>query len=139
VRGAVVAAVTQARPMLGGFLEKAATIVVDGGALSVTFGPSDAGIQRLVMTEDNVRSVEAIAATTLGRPLKLRVSGSSETSAPSARSDGEESRQELTDRAKKDPTVARLLTNFGAQIVDVRPLRTSKDEGDALGQNEEGA
>jgi hypothetical protein len=45
----------------------------------------------------------------------------------------------LTDRAKKDPTVARLLTNFGAQIVDVRPLRTSKDEGDALGQNEEGA
>ena len=139
VRGALVAAVTEVRPMLGGFLEKAATIVVDGGVLSVAFGPSDSGLQRLLMTDDNVRSVEAIAVKTFGRPLSLRVTVSSETSLPSARSDGEESRQELTDRAKKDPTVARLLTNFGAQIVDVRPLRASKDEGDAPGPSEEGA
>ena len=139
VRGALVAAVTEVRPMLGGFLEKAATIVVDGGVLSVAFGPSDSGLQRLLMTDDNVRSVEAIAVKTFGRPLSLRVTASSETSLPSARSDGEESRQELTDRAKKDPTVARLLTNFGAQIVDVRPLRASKDEGDAPGPSEEGA
>ena len=139
VRGALVAAVTEVRPMLGGFLEKAATIVVDGGVLSVAFGPSDTGLQRMLMTDDNVRSVEAIAVKTFGRPLSLRVTASSGTSLPPARSDGEESRQELTDRAKKDPTVARLLTNFGAQIVDVRPLRTSKDEGDAPGPSEEGA
>jgi DNA polymerase III subunit gamma/tau len=154
VRAAVVSAVTQARPMLGAILERAASVVVDGGKLLVTFGPSDAGMQRMLLGDENVRSIEAIAAQTLGRPLALRVAGSSEAAspAPGARNPArepagppaegrvageDESRQELTSRAKKDPAVSRLLTEFGAQVVDVRSLRDAVPDAGAPPSAEE--
>jgi DNA polymerase-3 subunit gamma/tau len=146
VREAIVSAVAQARPMLGAILERAAAIVVDGGTLAVTFGPSDAGMRRLLLGDDNVRSIEEIAAQALGRPLALRVAGSSErvaaepaapgpavpapslTAAQPPQDGAEESRRELTERALKDPVVSRLLTEFGAQVVDVRPLRPAVED-----------
>ena len=150
VREALSSAVLQARPMLGGFLQRAATIVIDGGTLIVTFGPSDAGMQRLLSGDDNVRSIEAIAAQTFGRPLTLRVGLASEPvgaqsgTAALPRSDSrssegmaEESRHALGERARKDPVVNRLLTEFGAQVVDVRPLRSPAGETGAPGPVEE--
>jgi len=157
VRAAITTAVTQARPMLGAMLERAAAIVVDGGTLIATFAASDAGVRRVLVTDDNVRSIEAIATQTLGRPLALRVEVSSGTvtarpappgpataatgpaAARPSTEGGEESRQALTERARKDPGVSRLLTEFGAQVVDVRPLRPGGDDaGSSLGVEENG-
>jgi hypothetical protein len=146
VRAAISAAVTQARPMLGAMLERAAAITVDGGTLVVTFGAPEAGVRRVFVTDDNVRSVEAIAGQTLGRPVALRVEVSSPTDATGSAVSGpagtvaeavasppfaggaDESRQALTERARKDPGVNRLLKEFGAQVVDVRPLRSGHDD-----------
>ena len=151
VREAVVSAVTQARPMLGAVLERAAALVVDGGTLVVTFGPSDASMRRMLMGDDSVRSIETIAAQTLGRPLTLRVLGSSEgagaglpepiptPSGPPQAQDGiVESLHDLTQRARKDPAVSRLLTEFGAQVVDVRPLSPGVDDAGQSPAVEEG-
>jgi len=157
VREAIAAAVTQARPMLGAILERAVALVVDGGTLVVTFRASDAGVRRVLVTDENVRSIEAIAAQTLGRPLALRVEVSSErvetrpaapgsamaVTGPNAAwpslESTEESRQALTARALKDPAVSRLLTEFGAQVLDVRPLRPGVDgAGSSLGVEENG-
>ncbi len=145
VREAIVTAVTQARPMLGAILGRAVTVMVDGGKLVVTFGPSDAGMLKMLHGDDNVRAIEGIAAETLGRPLALRVAGSGEGAAtdrpaplqksPStqraSQDDAGESHHDLTERARKDPAVSRLLTEFGAQVVDVRPLRPGVDAGGA--------
>jgi DNA polymerase-3 subunit gamma/tau len=144
VREAILSAVSQARPMLGAILQRASAVVVDGGTLVVTFGPADSGMVRMLAGDDNARSIEAIAGEALGRPLGLRVRGSDETaSAPAGtaapdsgvprppRDDGAESRLELTDRAKKDPVVSRVLSEFGAQVVDVRPLRPAADDAPA--------
>jgi DNA polymerase-3 subunit gamma/tau len=142
VREAIVSAVTQSRPMLGAILERAVAVIVDGGTLVVTFGTSDTGVRRMLMTDDNVRSIEAIAAAALGRPLALRVAGSSEgvaTGVGPSLSGTDESRQALTERALKDPAVSRLLKEFGAQVVDVRPLRPGVDEaGSSLAVEENG-
>jgi hypothetical protein len=91
-----------------------------------------------------VRSIAEIAAQTLGRPLMLRVAASTERGAEGAAApapipnaarpsqDGaEESRHELTERARKDPAVSRLLTEFGARVVDVRPLRPAAEDAGA--------
>ena len=146
VRGALVSAVTQARPMLGALLERAVAVVVDGGGLIVTFGASDSGMRRMLTTDDNVRSIEAIAAQTLGRPLVLRVAATDEgvalepaakspttaatgtTARPLPPAGAGESRQALTERALNDPAVSRVLKEFGAQVVDVRPLRPGVDD-----------
>ena len=142
VRAAIVSAVTHARPMLGAILERAATIVVDGGTLVVSFGPADAGMRRMLSGDENVRSIVEIAGQALGRPLSLRVASGTEggpaapappapVSAPSRPTpeSADESRHALTERARKDPVVSRLLTEFGAQVVDVRPLRPDAVDG----------
>jgi DNA polymerase-3 subunit gamma/tau len=147
-RAAIVAAITEARPMLGAILERAASIVVDGGVLVVTFDPGDAGMRRMLLGDENARSIETIAAKSLGRPLTLRVAGSGEggaAAAPSALDPGrpaeraEESRQALSERARKDPAVSRLLTEFGAQVVDIRALRPAdEDDGPPQAVEENG-
>jgi hypothetical protein len=130
VREALVSAVTQARPMLGAVLARAVTLMVDGGTLVATFGPSDSGMRRMLIGDENVRSIESIAAQALGRPLTLRVLESGESAGDQAPSQEvvAETLQELTQRARKDPAVSRLLTEFGAQVVDVRPLRPGVDD-----------
>jgi hypothetical protein len=99
--------------------------------------------------DDHTRALEALAAKTLGRPLSLRIAGAPDKPPPeSARSsnpladepaarptpstpgpeaDGA-SRLQLMERARQDPGVQRVLREFGAQIIDVRPLRVSSDE-----------
>jgi DNA polymerase-3 subunit gamma/tau len=141
VREALVSAVTRARPMLGAMLQRAAAVIVDGGTLVVTYGPSDSGVRRMLTGDENVRSIEQLAAQTLGRPLALRVSESTGGAAPAALSQtgADESKQNLTERARKDPAVNRVLTEFGAQIVDVRPLRPgSADAEPTLSVEENG-
>jgi DNA polymerase-3 subunit gamma/tau len=156
VRQALVAAVAHARPMLGAILERSSGLIVDGGTLIVTFHASDAGMCRMLTADDNVRSIEAIARETLGRPLTLRVEAPSEGggAAPAAPSSeppshggpavgrppveaAGESKQALTERALKDPAVSRLLKEFGAQVVDVRPLRGDTEDGAAPASVEE--
>ncbi len=136
VRASLVSAVTLARPMLGALLERAVSVIVDGGTLVVTFAPSDDGMRRMLAGVDNLRATEAIAAETLGRPLTIRVAESSEGASAGpleARPQPEvasESRQELMERARTDPAVARVLTGFGAQVVDVRPLRPADEDAE---------
>ncbi len=141
VREALVSAVTRARPMLGAMLQRAAAVFVDGGTLVVTYGSSDSGVRRMLTGDENVRSIEQLAAKTLGRPLVLRVAESTDGAAPAALSQtgADESMQNLTERARKDPAVNRVLTEFGAQIVDVRPLRPgSADAEPTLSVEENG-
>jgi DNA polymerase-3 subunit gamma/tau len=136
-REAVVSAVTRARPMLGAMLQRAAAVIVDGGSLVVTFGPADSGVRRTLLGEDNVRSVEQIVTQTLGRPVVLRVSETSEGAADvtGARAGSEESKEHLAERARKDPAVSRVLTQFGAQIVDVRPHRNEAEPPPSAEEN----
>ena len=145
VREALVAAVSQARPMLGAMLEQATTIIVDGPSLSIAFGPGDDGLRRMLASDDNKHAIESLAATALGRPLSLRLAGpADERPSPTATGfagaqeepsgstpstirsffvDEGASKVALMERARKDPAVQCLLREFGAQIIDIRPLR----------------
>ena len=131
VREIVTSSVSAARPMLGAILEQAGSIVVEGGSLLVTFGESGAGVARMLAQAENVRAIEAIAAEALGRPLTLRVAGGAppEAAAAPAGPRRDESPLDLNERARKDPGVARLLREFGAQVVDVRPESAIEENG----------
>jgi hypothetical protein len=112
-------------------------------------------MQRVLTTDENVRSIETIAGSALARPLTLRVEESVErvpsgpkaslaadatpgpTTARSSTSGVDESKRALTERALKDPAVNRLIKGFGAQIVDVRPLRPGGDDSSASPSEEE--
>ena len=99
--------------MIGAMVAQAARIVLDGGNLSITFGSDDDHVRKMLTGDENVRTVEAIAAKTLGRPVTVRIEGGPPVAkAPS-----------LSDRASDDPAVRRLVGEFGAHLVDVRPPR----------------
>jgi len=99
------------RPMIAAMVAQAARIVLAGGDLSIGFGPQDDGVRKVLAGDDNQRALEAIATQTLGRPIRLHIEGG--PPAPKAPS--------LTERAQDDPAVRRLVGEFGAHVVDVRP------------------
>jgi hypothetical protein len=99
--------------MIAAMVGQASRIVLDGGQLSIAFGSQDDGVRKVLAGDENVRAVEAIAAKTLGRPISVRIEGGPPVAkAPS-----------LTERASDDPAVRRLVGEFGAHLVDVRPAR----------------
>lgn len=151
IRGALIAAVAGPRPMLAALLEQAESIAIDGGSLAVTFGPGGEGLRRMLAGDGNAKAIEEIAAATFGRPLALAVAGPADGAAPPRRdlkpaagasiekpaapaapvslpADDGDSRGALNERARRDPAVSRVLREFGAQIIDVRELRTADEE-----------
>jgi DNA polymerase-3 subunit gamma/tau len=99
------------RPMIAAMVGQAARIVLDGGALSIGFGHQDDGVRKVLAGEDNVRALEALAAKALGRPINVRIEGGPPV--PKAPT--------LAERAQGDPAVQRLVGEFGAHVVDVKP------------------
>jgi DNA polymerase-3 subunit gamma/tau len=147
VRTALIGAVTAARPMLGALLERTSTVAIDGGALVIGFGVSDTGMRRMLVSGDNLRSIEQVAAKTFGRSLTVKVLEQDERDAAPSRSPAPaeaasaakgESPQELNERARKDPVVRRLISEFGASVVDVRPVGPGGGEASDATQEENG-
>ncbi|HEX4824854.1 MAG TPA: DNA polymerase III subunit gamma/tau [Candidatus Polarisedimenticolaceae bacterium] len=141
LRGALLTAVTAARPMLGAMLDQASSVVVDGGSLRIAFGAGDDGLRRMLANDENTRAIERIATETLGRNLTLRISGAADGAAPpepstAAPSVPSESRQQLIERAGRDPEVRRLLRDFGAQIVDARSVGPAEEDGPTIATEE---
>jgi|SRR6516164_1537446 DNA polymerase-3 subunit gamma/tau len=142
LRATIVGAVTAARPMLGVALEGADSIRVDGASLVVAFGVGGAEMRRLLVAPDNAKTIESLVSSALGRPVALKVLGDAarEGSAAAAADTGpphhppalgaggeisgsaDRTPPDLADRARKDPAIRKLLDEFGAQLVDVRPV-----------------
>jgi DNA polymerase-3 subunit gamma/tau len=104
-------ALQKERPMIAAMVRQAARIVLDGGELSVGFGPQDDGVRKVLAGEESHKALEAIATKSFGRPVRVRIEGGPPP--PKAPS--------LTERAQDDPAVKKLVGEFGAHIVDVRP------------------
>jgi DNA polymerase III subunit gamma/tau len=112
-RELIVAALQKERPMIAAMVGQASRIVLDGGQLSISFGSQDDGVRKMLAGEENVRWVEGVAAKTVGRPITVRIEGGPPVAkAPT-----------LVERASGDPAIQRVVGEFGAHLVDVRPAR----------------
>jgi len=110
-RDLLVEAIQRERPMIAAMVGQAVRIVLDGGDLSIGFGPQDDGVRKILAGDENHKTLEAIATKTLGRPVRVRIEGG--PPAPKAPT--------LTERAQDDPAVRKVVGEFGAHLVDVRP------------------
>jgi DNA polymerase-3 subunit gamma/tau len=153
----LVRAVSAEKPMLGVVLEDAARVSLANGTLAVEFGSGSDAMSRQLRRKENLALLERHASRLAGGVVKVRVSaepgestgvevvstgGETPLSAAPARSpvSRRERRSEpgprakLLRRAKQDPGVDLLIKEFGAQIVDVRPLAATNDP--ALEEND---
>lgn len=139
-------AVRRDRPMLGAALDQAAAVEVASGSIRISFPAAREVMRRVTEREENLSFLRSCAEAVLGAGFDVRV-GSSDAvgaesrgapapprpSSPSTPS-GDESppspsrppagadRQDLLDRARSEPGVRKLLSEFGARVVEIRPL-----------------
>jgi DNA polymerase III gamma/tau subunit len=155
---AFLVAVREARPMLGHAVASA-SISVDLDVVSLTFEASAEASRRMVERDETVAVLRRCAEDALGRKVTVLVSGAARTeAAPPAPSpstprprevEAEPPRvapppaidyRDLLEKAKHEPGVERLLREFGAQVIDIRPLdapRPVETEGAEAGPTEE--
>jgi hypothetical protein len=135
--------------MLGGILGHAVAIRVDQDDLVVTFGPDDDLWLRQIERQD-YRDVLLDVGKALCDVASVRITrddgraaGDNGTRAAAADRDRSSAasgrgatRKELMETAQGDPGVRQLLREFGAQVVDIRPLA---DEAMGNGADDERA
>jgi len=141
----LVAALVDGRPMVGAILRQAEGIQISNQRIEVRFGPTLEAIARQLSRKENQRVVQEYAERVLGQRLEVVVQGAESQGAPArpaeterrARATGpsveprpvETANGSLVDRATSEPGVRKLLRDFGAQLVDIRPLAPSTDAG----------
>ncbi|HKQ61887.1 MAG TPA: DNA polymerase III subunit gamma/tau [Candidatus Polarisedimenticolaceae bacterium] len=113
----LVAAALEARPMLGALLQEGDT-ELDGDALVVRFAAGREALGRTLQRAENVEQLQTLASELIGRRTAVRIelAGARPPETAAAPEPG------LLEQAKREPGVTRLLREFGAQVVDIRPM-----------------
>lgn len=144
----------ESQPMLAAVVEKASSISLENGRLTVSFAGERDAVRRVAERDDNRAALGACAAEAAGGPVDVRVVSSEPSSepvptvsnpgprrgagpreapdrspapSPAASNAKDVDSAALADRARAEPGVRMLLAEFGAQILDVRPAAPSSD------------
>jgi len=141
---AFVEAVHVAKPMLGAILDEAEGATLDGNVLVIRFGDGAGAIRKRLENPDSRTLLARVACEVAGRDITVRTSDSAGSgrepgaateaprvgSVPGRGGPGAESAgATLLERAKNEPGVKKLLLEFGAQVVEIRPLDAPGPEG----------
>ncbi len=129
------ALVHESRPMLDAMLDQARSVTMDAGVLIVSYPPRLDSIRRQIERSDNRAALmESFHRATGGRgeirvvleeePIRAAPAASSVVASSPATTDPGAShnagREILLECARNDPGVAKLLLEFGAQVVEIR-------------------
>jgi DNA polymerase-3 subunit gamma/tau len=146
---------SDAKPMLGVVLEEAARVSIEGTDLHVEFDAGKEAMVRQLQRTENLDLLKRHATRLAGGPVTVRIDAAPgepasvpappvraaaakepaagvHSAAPGparrpARSGGRKTRGALLESAKQEPGVKKLMREFGAQVVDVRPLAPAID------------
>jgi len=135
--------VRDAKPMIGAILEQARDILFDGQALVIAFDKEHAVFAERLRATETVELLRQTAEKIAGEPVNIRIEAANgekpaerppprvETVAPTPQASKQAAektprapvgRDELLEQARGEPGVKKLLREFGAQVVDIRPL-----------------
>jgi DNA polymerase-3 subunit gamma/tau len=150
---AFVEAVHGAKPMLGAILDEAQGATLDGNVLVIRFGDGAGTIRKRLENPDSQTLLRRVAAEVSGYDLGVRISDSATADSTPAADDprigsssarsgsegadlrggppgpGRGERDTLLEQASNEPGVKKLLLEFGAHVVDIRPMGAPGREG----------
>jgi DNA polymerase III gamma/tau subunit len=131
-REAVLASLKRrSRPMITALIGHASGMEVQGDQAIIRFPAGAESFKSQAEREETTALLNSCAVEAAGRPLTLRIeldagNGSPKGAAAGAGNTGQRrprgDRRQLMEMAGSDPAVKHLLREFGAQIVDIRPL-----------------
>ena len=144
------AAVWDSGGMLGAAIAQAASVAVEERLLRIAYAPALDSVRKVVERSDNLATLKQCALATLGEHVDVRIESiaavhgtpAPEGAPPSPRTaaappleghvvaaappDAEGVGKSLWDRARSEPGIRRLLAEFGAQVIEIRPLETAR-------------
>jgi len=139
----LVAALLDARPMVGAILRQAESIEVANERVEIRFAASLDVLARQLARKEQLKVVQEYAERVFGRRMEVAVQAvDAPKAAPEATTAPRrphpaprsvephplgEVQGSLIDRATSEPGVRKLLRDFGAQVVDIRPLEPGSD------------
>jgi DNA polymerase-3 subunit gamma/tau len=138
----LIASVAKSKPLVGALLESSSLIAAKDDGLSILF-PAGAAAARQIERGENLELIEEHAEKILGRRTRVRVTNGAaaepavEKPKPPPRPEkasrsAKQARkmdEDLLKRAKSEPGVKKLLHEFGAQVVKIRPLPAVLEAG----------
>jgi len=140
----------EVRPMTDALLD-AAAVAWNGDEIRIAFPPESAAVGRQMARKESIDLLESVAAEVAGRRVRVVVAaGASKTPTPSpttapnrrtaapepppraveppdtrvARESADPDREQLLKEATQEPGIAKLLKEFGANVVEIRSLTT---------------
>jgi DNA polymerase III gamma/tau subunit len=147
----LIASVFEAKPMVGSILQEAVKIEVIGDALVIHLAKDMEALGRQLDRTENLDVLVKHAAALLGRTVRVLIDSAADPATPvvpeaplrttqtatappepktAPRRDAAPKRkitdEGLLDKAKNEPGVKKLLREFGAQVVEIRPLDPPK-------------
>jgi DNA polymerase-3 subunit gamma/tau len=138
LRGDLQARIQSARPMLGAILEQARTVELRDSQLLVLFRDKDNALAQPLLRDDGLDLLRKHAGELAGRTVKVSIAigdapgptaaKAAAPASPAAPPGARITKAGLIERAKQDPGVKKLLREFGAQVVEIRPLASGAEE-----------
>lgn len=119
----------RSRPMITALIGHATGVELKDGQAIIRFPAGAGSFKTQAEREETLALLKECATEAGGRSLTLRIEMEDETGdrsggggKTSERGRPDNHRRQLLEAAGSDPTVKHLLREFGAQIVDIRPL-----------------
>jgi DNA polymerase-3 subunit gamma/tau len=104
-------------------LEGASRAAIEGNELSIEFAPADRHLRDTLAKSDNIKMLREVCKDVTGNDLGVRfvIVDSQSAGAPVSKEETERrDKQQLRERAEKDPVVQQMLKTFRGEIVDVK-------------------
>jgi DNA polymerase-3 subunit gamma/tau len=104
-------------------LEGANRASIEGNELSIEFAPADRHLRDTLAKSDNIKILREVCKEITGNDLGVRfvIADGQAADAPVSKEEAERrEKQELRERAEKDPLVQQVLRTFRGEIVDVK-------------------
>jgi DNA polymerase-3 subunit gamma/tau len=107
-------------------LEGASRAAIEGNELSIEFAPADRHLRDTLAKSDNIKILREVCKDVTGNDLGVRFviadgQMAQAADAPASKEETERrNKQQLRERAEKDPVVQQMLRTFRGEIVDVK-------------------
>jgi DNA polymerase-3 subunit gamma/tau len=129
-RSRFLGAIRRGNGLLAGVLSRASSIRTEDGKILIAFTPGNETFKRQAESPEYLSALQDHARNTGGRQLEIRITmegDAPETAAPETPAPGNRNnRQGLLETARSRPGVRRLLHEFGAHVMDVRPMEQTR-------------
>jgi DNA polymerase III gamma/tau subunit len=133
----IVASVHDDKPVLGAVLEQSSRIAYREGVLTVAYEKGRESVARPLQRRESLEVVRRHAERVIGSAVEVRVAMPTESRVVGGKPTPPRKRPatpgtgqgRLLEQAKQEPGVSKLLREFGAQVVEIRPLSEPRDVG----------